>query len=203
MNTSDIYATTLATKKNSVQLRILCYARISLREWLPAVFLFRNNKKWNRWYVFKSFSQRLYLSLPPIREEVTQGQWPEGQIIVGIKGKEGRALAEDRTWLDYACHRPALCKVDLMSLAGHGPNLGPAHMPDFSLNWTSRSSALQGWQRCQWCCSPSRRWLSRSRGLFGFRSAFPGQCLLGSKLTAKFCRRLRSRVTVRCNSQGH
>ena len=33
-----------------------------------------------------------------------------------------------------------------------------AHMPDYSLNWTARSSAIQKWQRCQ-CC----RWPSRSR----------------------------------------
>ena len=44
-------------------------------------------------------------------------------------------------------------------------------MPDYSLNWAARSSAMQGWQRCQWCSSPTWRWPNRSRGSFGLKSA--------------------------------
>ena len=40
-----------------------------------------------------------------------------------------------------------------------------ARMPDYSLNWTAKSSAIQGGQRCQCCSSPTRRWLSQSRSL--------------------------------------
>ena len=46
-----------------------------------------------------------------------------------------------------------------------------SRMPDYSLNWTVRSSAIQGWQRCLWCNSPTRRWPSRSQGPLGFKSA--------------------------------
>ena len=31
-------------------------------------------------------------------------------------------------------------------------------MPKYSLNSTARSSAIQGWQRCQWCSLPAWRW---------------------------------------------
>ena len=43
-------------------------------------------------------------------------------------------------------------------------------MPDYSLNWKAKSSAIQGWQRCQWCSSSTRRWLSQSWGPFGLKS---------------------------------
>ena len=42
-------------------------------------------------------------------------------------------------------------------------------MPDYSLNWTVKSSGIQGWQRCQWCNSITRRWPCRSRGLLASR----------------------------------
>ena len=35
-------------------------------------------------------------------------------------------------------------------------------MPDYSLNWIMGSSAIQGFQRCQCCSSPTWRWPSRS-----------------------------------------
>ena len=40
-----------------------------------------------------------YLSLPPTRQDLIQGQWPEGRLKVGIKGGEGRAQAMARTLL--------------------------------------------------------------------------------------------------------
>ena len=46
-----------------------------------------------------------------------------------------------------------------------------ARMPKYSLNWTARPSAIQGWQRCLWCSPPTRRWPSRSLGPFGLKSA--------------------------------
>ena len=54
-------------------------------------------------------------------------------------------------------------------------------MPDYSLNWTARSSAIQGGQRCQWCSSPTQQWPSRSRRPFDLKSDFAGQCQLRSK----------------------
>ena len=38
-------------------------------------------------------------------------------------------------------------------------------MLDYSLNWTARYSAIQEWQRSQWCSSPTQRWPIRSQGL--------------------------------------
>ena len=48
-------------------------------------------------------------------------------------------------------------------------------MPDYSLNWTARSSAIKGWQRCHWCSLPIRRWSSQSWRPFGLKSVFVGQ----------------------------
>ena len=47
------------------------------------------------------------MSLPPTRQDLAQGQRPEGRIIVGVKegGGEGRIRADTRTLLDYAGHR--------------------------------------------------------------------------------------------------
>ena len=46
-----------------------------------------------------------------------------------------------------------------------------ACMPDYSVNWTARSRAIQGWQRFQWCSSLTWRWPRRSHGPFGLKSA--------------------------------
>ena len=42
----------------------------------------------------------LYLSLPPTRQELTRGQWPEARIIVVIRGGESQARAEAQALLD-------------------------------------------------------------------------------------------------------
>ena len=84
-----------------------------------------------------------YLSLPPSRQDLTQGQWPEGWIIVGIRG------------------------VSLVHLKPDEPNMVLAWMPDYSLNWTARSSAIQRWQRCQCCSLLTWKWPNRSREPFG------------------------------------
>ena len=49
-------------------------------------------------------------------------------IIVGFRGRDGRARAEARALLVYAGHRPTLCNVDLMSLAGLGRKSGSRHV---------------------------------------------------------------------------
>ena len=43
----------------------------------------------------------LYLSLPPTRQDLTQGRWPEGRFLWGFRGGEGWAQAEARALLDY------------------------------------------------------------------------------------------------------
>ena len=62
----------------------------------------------------------VYLSLPPTRQDLTHGQRPEGQFIVGVKGEVDRARAETRNLLYYAGHRLIEYNVSLMSLARHG-----------------------------------------------------------------------------------
>ena len=46
-----------------------------------------------------------YLSLPPTRHDLTQGQKPEGRLKWGERGGEGRERAETRTLLVCAAHR--------------------------------------------------------------------------------------------------
>ena len=50
-------------------------------------------------------SGSVYLSLPLTRQDLRQGQRPEGRIIVGGRGGKGWARAEVRALLDYAGHR--------------------------------------------------------------------------------------------------
>ena len=42
-------------------------------------------------------------------------------------------------------------------------------MPDYCLNWIARSSAIQGWKRCQWCCSPTRKCSTQNWRPFGLK----------------------------------
>ena len=101
-------------------------------------------------------------------------------IILGFREEEGQEWAEVRALLDYRGHR---------STVQCGPDEPrwtwiliwvQAHMPYYSLNWTAKSSAIQGWQSCQWCSLPTRKWPS-------------GQCLQASKPTANECRQPRPR----------
>ena len=50
-------------------------------------------------------SRVIYLSLPPTRHDLTQGQKARRPIKVGIKGRGGRERAETRTLLVNAAHR--------------------------------------------------------------------------------------------------
>ena len=57
------------------------------------------------------------MSLPPTRQDLTQGQKPEGQLKWGQRGEEGRERAETRNLLVCAAHRPTKCNVGVMSQA--------------------------------------------------------------------------------------
>ena len=63
------------------------------------------------------------LSLPPSRQDLTQGKMTRRSIIVGIRRWEGRKRAEARALCDYAGRQPTQCNVGLMSLAGYGPSM--------------------------------------------------------------------------------
>ena len=105
--------------------------------------------------------------------------------------------ASHQTGLDTRSNYP---KVDFSGglgegKVGHEPRLGPCWssnplvqrgpdepswswtqiwvqviMLDYSLNWTVRSSAIQGGQRCQSCSSPTQRWPNRSWRPFDLES---------------------------------
>ena len=102
------------------------------------------------------------LYLPPYRTS-HKVKWPKSQIVVGITGDSSPG---------------GLCwsSTDLVTCGPDEPRwtlnqtLVQGWMPDYCFYWTTRSSAIQRWQRWQWCSSSTRRWLSRSRGRFGLES---------------------------------
>ena len=56
--------------------------------------------------ISKAFERSKSLSLTPTRQDLTQCQWPEGRLKVGIRGGENRAQAEAQTLPDITGHRP-------------------------------------------------------------------------------------------------
>ena len=68
----------------------------------------------------------VYLSLPPTRHDLTQGQKARRPIKVGIKGRGGRERAETRTLLVLCCLSAHLvqCEPDEAS-SFTNPNVGP------------------------------------------------------------------------------
>ena len=91
-----------------------------------------------------------YLSLPPTRQDLIQGQKPEGQLKWGQRGGEGRARAKTRTLLVCAAHWPTNCNVGLMSQEVSGTQIWVwEQMPGYSLNSTAKSSAIHRGQRLQ------------------------------------------------------
>ena len=80
---------------------------------------------------------------PPTRQDLTQGQWPEGRLKVGIRGGERTSSSQGS--------KPAGLSWSLAHLVLYEPDEPSwtwtqtwvqAQMPDYSLNWTTRSSAI-------------------------------------------------------------
>ena len=92
-------------------------------------FIFHNLRK------ISNKDQVWYLSLPPTREHLTQGQKPEGRLKWGWRGGEGRERVEARTLLVYAANWPIKCNVGLMSQAVSWTKIwARARMPGYSLD---------------------------------------------------------------------
>ena len=93
-------------------------------------------------------------------------------IIVGVMGRERSGTSRGSSPAGLCCSSAHFiqCGPDEPSWTWTQIWVQP-RMPDYSLNWKARSSAIQGWQRCQWCSPPTRRWPSRSRRPFGLKSA--------------------------------
>ena len=64
-----------------------------------------------------------------------------------------------------------------------------ACMSDYCLNWTARSSAIQRWQRCQCCCSLTRRWPS-------WLEAFRHQVCNGAMTVRQGCQTVRWKASA-------
>ena len=83
-------------------------------------------------------------------------------IIVGYWGGEGQVRAETRVHLvPCGSDEPSWTCTQIWF---------QARMPDYSLNWTERSIAIQGGPRCLLCSSSTRSWPCRGRRPFGHES---------------------------------
>ena len=109
-----------------------------------------------------------YLFLPPTSQDLTQGQWLEGQLLWGFRLGTSRGLSP--AGLCWSSASLVQCGSDEPSLTWTQIWV-QACMPDYSLNWTARSRAIQGWQKCQWCSLPTQRCPSQSGGPFDLKFA--------------------------------
>ena len=83
-------------------------------------------------------SRNLYICLYlPSDRTWYKVKWPEGRTIVGVRGGEGWA------WLSLSLAHLVQCRPDGLSWAWT-QTWAQGRMPDYSLNWTARSSAIQG-----------------------------------------------------------
>ena len=113
-----------------------------------------------------------YLSLTPTRQDLTQSHWPEGQLKVGIKGSGSSDTSRGSSLAGLCWSSTHLVQCGPDEPCWTWTQIWvQARMPDYSLNWTARSSAIQGWQRCQWCSLPTQGWPSRNWRLFSLESA--------------------------------
>ena len=110
----------------------------------------------------QSRGRALYLSLPPTRHDLTQGQKPEGPIKVGIKGRGRSGRSRDSNPACLCCSSAHLvqCEPDEAS-SFTNPNVGPGTYASLRLKLDAWSSAVQRGQKCS---SPTRRLPSRSWG---------------------------------------
>ena len=92
-------------------------------------------------------------------------------IIVGIcgRGRLGTSWVSSSAWLCWSSTHLVQCGLDEPNWAWTQIWV-QARMPNYSLNWTARSSVIQAWQKCQWYSSPTRRWPNQSREPFDLES---------------------------------
>ena len=110
-------------------------------------------------------SVRQYLSLPPTRQDLTQGL----SYSRGFEERWGQAQAKIHALLDYVGHWLTGCNVSQMTQLGVGHtkyNMIPARMSSHSLNLTWRPSAMLC---CQWFFAHPKMTLL-NLGPFGLKS---------------------------------
>ena len=132
----------------------------------------------SKWWFFSRVKiiYVIYMSLPPIRQDLTQGQWPEGQLKVGILGRG--MLGTSPAGLCWSSTYLVQCGPDEPSWSWTQIWV-QACIPAYSLNWTARSSAIEGEQRCQCCSSSTQRWPSWNQGPFSLESTIDFDTLSG------------------------
>ena len=84
----------------------------------------------NKYTYLCMYIRRSYLSRPPTRPDLTQGQWPKGQLKEGNWERECHALAH---FVQCEPDEPSWTWIQIWV---------QAWMLDYSLNWTMRSSAI-------------------------------------------------------------
>ena len=98
-------------------------------------------------WVYSWISVRRYLSLPPTRQDLTQGQWSEGRFIVGVKGGgSGSSRDSNPAGLFWSSANLVQCEPDDPCWIWTQTWV-QAWRPDYSLNWTKRFNAIQCWSK--------------------------------------------------------
>ena len=100
---------------------------------------------------FDFYNGEVYLSLPPTRQDLTQGQRLEGRLLWGFRGigRLGTSRGSNLARLCWLSARLLQCGPDEPSWTWTQICV-QARMPDYSLNWTTRSSAILAgqWPLC-------------------------------------------------------
>ena len=100
----------------------------------------------------------IYLSLPPTRHDLTQGQEARRPIKVGIKGRGRSGTSRDSNPACLCCSSAHLVQYEPDEASSFtNPNVGPGTYASLRLKLDAWSSAVQGGQRRQKCSSPTRR----------------------------------------------
>ena len=109
-------------------------------------------KSWTGSGVFPAKSEEVavYLSLPPTRHDLTQGQKLEGLFYGGDKGEGRSVTSRDSNPAGQCCSSAHFvqCKPDEAS-SFTNRNVGPGTYASLRLKLDTLSSAIHGWQRRQ------------------------------------------------------
>ena len=84
--------------------------------------------------------------------ELTTRSMKRRSILVGVygRGRSGTSRCSSPAGLCYSLPHLVQCGSDEPSW-NWTQIWVQTRMPDYSLNWTTGSSAIQGWWKCQWC----------------------------------------------------
>ena len=127
---------------------------------MPLKNLCANHSSWSSCEEMFQFCLVVYFSLSPSRKDMTKVDFSRD---LG-RGRSGKSWGMSPAWLCWST----------ADLGPDEPNMVLARMPKYSLNWTARPGAMQGWQRCQYCSSLTWRWPRQSWGSFALKTGGHG-----------------------------